>query len=148
MQNASWRWIFLVNVPVAVVVLVVAVRHVPELRDPQAARGFDVLGAALGAVGLAGVTFALIEAGSIPPPYVTAAAAVGVLALVTFVVFERRHRNALVPMHLFGSRTFSVANLLTLLVYGALGAMLFFLVLQLQVVTGWSPLGRAWPRCR
>jgi hypothetical protein len=59
---------------------------------------------------------------------------------VLFVVFERRHRDALVPMHLFGSRTFSVANLLTLLVYGALGAMLFFLVLQLQVVTGWSPL--------
>ena len=140
-QNASWRWIFLVNVPVAVVVLAVSVRHVPESRDPQAARGFDVLGAALGAVGLAGVTFALIEAGSIPRPYVAAAAAVGALALVTFVVFERRHRNALVPMHLFGSRTFSVANLLTLLVYGALGAMLFFLVLQLQVVTGWSPLG-------
>ena len=66
-RNASWRWIFLVNVPVAVVVLAVAVRHVPESRDPQAARGFDVLGAALGAVGLAGVTFALIEAGSIPP---------------------------------------------------------------------------------
>ena len=60
--------------------------------------------------------------------------------LVLFVVFERRHRDALVPMHLFASRTFSVANVLTLLVYGALGAMLFFLVLQLQVVTGWTPL--------
>ena len=57
-----------------------------------------------------------------------------------FVVFERRHHDALVPMHLFASRTFSVANVLTLLVYGALGSMLFFLVLQLQVVTGWSPL--------
>jgi hypothetical protein len=86
------------------------------------------------------VTYALIESGSAPGPAVLAAALVGVVALVLFVVFERRHPDALVPMHLFRSRTFSVANLLTLLVYGALGAMLFFLVLQLQVVTGWSPL--------
>ena len=139
-DNASWRWIFLINVPVAVVVLLVAARHVPESRDPDAARSFDVLGAALGALGLAGATYALIEAGSAPTPYVVAGGVVGALGLVLFVGYERRHRDALVPMHLFGSRTFSVANLLTLLVYGALGAMLFFLVLQLQVVTGWSPL--------
>jgi EmrB/QacA subfamily drug resistance transporter len=139
-DNASWRWIFLINVPVAAGVLVLSARHVPESRDPQAARGFDLLGAALGALGLAGATYALIEAGSGPPAYVGTAAALGVAGLVAFVLFERRHADALVPMHLFGSRTFSVANLLTLLVYGALGAMLFFLVLQLQVVTGWSPL--------
>ena len=138
--NASWRWIFLINVPVAVAVLLVAARHVPESRDPQAARGFDVLGAALGALGLGGATYALIENGSAPSTYVVTAAVVGVAALVLFVVFERRHRDALVPMHLFASRTFSVVNVLTLLVYGALGSLLFFLVLQLQVVTGWTPL--------
>ena len=138
--NASWRWIFGINVPVAVLVVLVAARHVPESRDPQAARSFDVLGAALGAVGLGGATYALIENGSAPASRVLVAAVVGVVALVLFVVFERRHPDALVPMHLFASRTFSVANGLTLLVYGALGAMLFFLVLQLQVVTGWSPL--------
>jgi EmrB/QacA subfamily drug resistance transporter len=139
-DNASWRWIFGINVPIAVVVVLVAVRHVPESRDPEAARSFDVLGAALGAVGLGGATYALIENGSAPAAQVLSAAVVGVVSLVLFVVFERRHPDALVPMHLFGSRTFSVANGLTLLVYGALGAMLFFLVLQLQVVTGWSPL--------
>src|SRR3954454_4148834 len=139
-DNASWRWIFLINVPVALAVLLVAARHVPESRDPEAARGFDVIGAARGVVGLGGTTYALIEAGTAPPPLVAASAAVGVAAFVLFVVFERHYRDALVPMHLFASRTFSVANLLTLLVYGALGAMLFFLVLQLQVVTGWSPL--------
>ena len=138
--NASWRWIFGINVPVAVAVVLVAARHVPESRDPEAARSFDVLGAALGAVGLGGATYALIENGSAPTALVLTAAIVGVAALVLFVVFERRHPDALVPMHLFASRTFSVANALTLLVYGALGAMLFFLVLQLQVVTGWSPL--------
>jgi len=138
--NASWRWIFGINVPVAVAVVLVAARHVPESRDPDAARSFDVLGAALGAVGLGGATYALIENGSAPTAFVLTAALVGVAALVLFVVFERRRPDALVPMHLFASRTFLVANALTLLVYGALGAMLFFLVLQLQVVTGWSPL--------
>jgi EmrB/QacA subfamily drug resistance transporter len=139
-DNASWRWIFGLNVPVAVVVLLVAARHVPESRDPDAARSFDVAGAVLGALGLGGATYALIEAGAAPRPVVVVAAVVGVASLGLFVVFERRHHDALVPMHLFASRTFSVANLLTLLVYGALGTMTFFLVLQLQVVTGWSPL--------
>ena len=140
-DNASWRWIFLINVPVAVAVLAIAARHVPESRDPQAARSFDVLGATFGALGLGGVTYALIEATDAPRVVVVAAAAIGVGSLALFVVFERRHRDALVPMHLFASRTFSVANVLTVLVYGALGSMTFFLVLQLQVVTGWSPLG-------
>ncbi len=138
--NASWRWIFLINVPVAVAVLLVAARHVPESRDPEAARSFDVLGAVLGVLGLGGATYALIENGSAPTAYVVSAAVVGVVGLVLFVAYERRHHDALVPIHLFASRTFSVANVLTLLVYGALGSMLFFLVLQLQVVTGWSPL--------
>jgi EmrB/QacA subfamily drug resistance transporter len=139
-ENASWRWIFLINVPVAVAVLLVSARHVPESRDPEAARAFDVLGAALGALALAGATYALTQMGSSPTSYVVTAAVVGAGAMVLFVVFERRHHDALVPMHLFRSRTFAVTNLLTLLVYGALGAMTFFLVLQLQVVSGWSPL--------
>lgn len=137
--NASWRWVFLINVPVALAVLLVAARHVPESRDPEAARGFDVAGAALGAIGLGGATYALIEAGAASRSLVVTAAVLGCASLVAFVLLERRKRDALVPIHLFGSRTFSVVNLLTLLVYGALGAMLFFLVLQLQVVTGWSP---------
>ncbi|MGA8209894.1 MAG: MFS transporter, partial [Nocardioidaceae bacterium] len=139
-DNASWRWIFGINVPVALVVLLVTARHVPESRDPESARGFDVLGAVLGALGLAGVTYALIESSAAPRGVVLAAAGAGAAALVLFVLVERRQRDALVPMQLFGSRTFSVVNLLTLLVYGALGTLTFFLVLQLQVVTGWSPL--------
>ena len=144
-DNASWRWIFGINVPVAVVVVLVAARHVPESRDPEAARSFDVLGAALGAVGLGGATYALIENGSAPTAYVVGAAVVGVLALVLFVVFERRHHDALVPMHLFASRTFSVANVLTLLVYGALGSRLFC---SGQVNSGDACLsrGRVWRR--
>jgi EmrB/QacA subfamily drug resistance transporter len=139
-DNASWRWIFLINVPVALVVLLIAGRHVPESRDPLAKRDFDVLGAALGAFALGSLTYALIESGTAPRGYVVGAFAASLTAMVCFVVVERRGKDPLVPMHLFRSRTFSVANLMTLLVYGALGAMLFFLVLQLQVTTGWSPL--------
>ena len=88
--NASWRWIFLINVPVAVAVLLVAARHVPESRDPEAARSFDVLGAVLGVLGLGGATYALIENGSAPTAYVVSAAVVGVVGLVLFVAYERR----------------------------------------------------------
>src|SRR3954469_22438612 len=77
-DNASWRWIFIVNVPVAAVVLVLTVRHVPESRDPEAARSFDVAGAALGALALGGVTYALIESGGARSLYVLGAAVVGV----------------------------------------------------------------------
>ncbi len=139
-DNASWRWIFLINVPVAAVVLVISARHVPESRDPQARRSFDVAGALLGAAGLGALTYALIESGSQPTAVVAGTALLGAVCMVAFVALERRRADALVPMHLFGSRTFSVANAMTLLVYGALGALLFFLVLQLQVTTGWSPL--------
>jgi EmrB/QacA subfamily drug resistance transporter len=138
-EHATWRWIFWINVPIAVFVLVLSARHVPESKDPDAARDFDVLGAALGAAGLGGATYALIEAGSARAGLVAVAATIGVAGLVAFIATERRVRDPLMPLHLFGSRVFSVANLMTFLVYGALGAMLFFLVLQLQVTTGYSP---------
>lgn len=134
---ASWRWIFFLNVPLAVVTVWVAVRTVPESRDPQACPAFDIRGAVLAAVSLAGVTYALIGWGSWP------AAALGVLGLVgsaLFVLAERRTAYPMVPLRLFAERTFSAANVMTLLVYAALGAILFFLVLQLQTVSGYSAL--------
>ena len=135
-EVATWRWVFLVNVPVAVAVLLVALRHVPESLDPDAPRGYDVLGSALGVLGLGGLTFALIESGSSLAWWLGLG---GGAALVGFVVVESRSPHPLMPLHLFGSRMFSVANAMTLLVYGALGAMTFFLVMQLQVVVGYTP---------
>jgi len=135
---ASWRYVFWINVPLALLVAVIAVRHVPETRDPQAAASIDVPGAALGIIGLGGVTYALIELGTGLPAY--AAGAVGLMALAGFVRNGRRTAAPMVPPVLFASRVFTASNALTLLVYGALGALLFLLTLQLQVVTGYTPL--------
>ncbi len=134
---ASWRWIFLINLPLAVVTVVVAQRSVPETRDPEAAPRLDWIGAALGALALGGVTYALIEWGSATAGWTVAA---GVLAGWAFLVREARARHPMLPLGLFGNRTFSAANLMTLLVYAALGAIPFFLVLQLQTVLGYGAL--------
>jgi Na+/melibiose symporter-like transporter len=110
---------------------------VPESRDERAGGRFDVLGATLAALALAGITWALTDAGGTATPY---AVAIGVVAAVAFVVVEQRRRDPMVRLALFKDRTFSAANGMTLLVYAALGAILFFLVLQLQTVGGYSAL--------
>ncbi|MGY1855455.1 MFS transporter [Modestobacter sp. SYSU DS0290] len=136
---AGWRWVFGVNVPLAVAVAVVAVRHVPESRDPGASGRFDVLGAAAGALTLGGVTYALIAAGDDPrSTTVWLSAAIGVVAAGAFVVRERRAAAPMLPLGVFADRQFSGANLTTLAVYGALGGFSFFLVLQLQTVLGYT----------
>jgi MFS family permease len=137
----TWRAVFLINLPLAAVVVVVALRHVPESRDPQAARHLDVPGTVLAVTGLAALTFALTAAGEggATVPAIVAGAA-GALALVAFVVVERRSRAPLVPGELFANPRFTGANVITLLVYGALGVHFLLVVLQLQVVAGFSPL--------
>ena len=137
LELTSWRWIFLINLPLAVLTVWIAQRFVPETHDPTATRHFDVPGAVLAMAALAGMTYGLIEVGS------AMALVVGVLGLVAAVVWigvERRAREPMLPLGMFRNRTFSAANAMTLLVYAALGAVLFFLVLQLQTVTGYGPL--------
>jgi len=138
-QTVGWPYIFWINVPIAIAIVAIAVRHVPESRDPQAARRFDLLGAALGAIGLGAITYALIEAGTRSAATITIATVIGVVALVAFVASQRRP-DPMLPPSMFTSRVFNASNLLTLVVYGALGALSFLLVLQLQVVVGYEPL--------
>lgn len=136
-DHASWRWIFLINLPLAAVTVRLAQRWVPETRDPRTHGRFDVGGGALASLSLAGITWALTDAGG---PATLWAAGVGVLAAVGFVVVERRVPDPMVRLGTFADRTFSAANAMTLLVYAALGAIMFFLVLQLQTVGGYTAL--------
>jgi EmrB/QacA subfamily drug resistance transporter len=135
-EFADWRWIFWINAPIAAVTVVVGLRFVPETRAPSEGR-FDVLGAALAFVALGGLTYCLIEwQSSLALP----ALAVGLLAGVAFVYVEHRTAHPMLPLDLFRSRVFSAANAMTLLVYAALGAILFFLVIDLQTVLGYGAL--------
>jgi EmrB/QacA subfamily drug resistance transporter len=141
-QTGSWRLIFLINLPLAAVVVWVSVRHVPESRDPGATGRLDWAGAALAAVGLAGVVYALTDGPGLgwTSSRILVAGLVGVAALAAFLVWERRTRNPMLPLDIFASRQFSAANVVTFVVYGALGGSLFLLPIQLQQVVGYSPL--------
>jgi EmrB/QacA subfamily drug resistance transporter len=136
-QYADWRWIFLINPPLAAVTVLVAVRWVPETKDPHASSHFDWLGALLGVLALGGTTYALIEWGGMTA---WVAVVVGVLAAVGFVVVEAREPMPMLPLGIFRDRTFSAANVLTLLAYGALGAISFFVTIELQTVSGYGAL--------
>ena len=139
---ASWRWIFVINLPVGLVVLLLAVRHVPESRDPTARARVDVPGAVLVIVALTGVTYGLIEGpangwhGAGP----AGALVTGAVAAVAFVVVESRTSAPLLPLGLFRHRQFSVTTAVTFVVYGALGGVLFLLPVVLQVVGHYTPL--------
>jgi EmrB/QacA subfamily drug resistance transporter len=136
---ASWRLVFLINVPFAVAIVVLAGRHVPESRDPAHHARFDYPGAVLGAVALGGVTYALIGAGEhLTRPDVIVSAAIGLAAGAAFLVRERRAADPMLPLRLFADRQFTGANAATLAVYGALGGSGLFLVLQLQLVLGYD----------
>jgi EmrB/QacA subfamily drug resistance transporter len=139
-QFASWRWVFLLNLPLAVITLLVAQRHVPETRDPESVPGFDRVGATLGAFALASVTFALIESQAMSTALVAGVAIMGVAAFGLFIQVERTSPHPMMSTSLFSSRQFSAANAMTLLTYAALGGVTFFLILQLQTVAGYGPL--------
>jgi EmrB/QacA subfamily drug resistance transporter len=134
---ASWRWIFLINLPLAAVTVLIAVRHVPETRDPHASSHFDWWGAVLASLALGGTTYALIEWGG---PTAVVAAGVAVVTAVGFVLVEGREKQPMLELGIFRDRTFSASNAMTFLVYGALGAMGFFVTLQLQTVVGYGAL--------
>ncbi|MGP4025407.1 MFS transporter [Actinomadura sp. 3N407] len=156
-ETAGWRWVFLLNVPLTAVVVLVAARHVPESADPDARGRFDVLGAALAALALAGTTYALTEApgGDAEPTVIGASIVAGLAAAVAFVVVERLRGRArppaggragrerprpMLPLDVFASRQFSAVNVVTFIMYGGMAVMFFLFVLHLQVVGGFSPI--------
>jgi EmrB/QacA subfamily drug resistance transporter len=140
-EHGSWRWVFFINVPLALIVLALTFWRVPESRNPEAARTVDWIGAILATAGLAGVVYALIESPQRGwnDAIVAGTFVSGVLALVAFVVIEASNPNPLLPLTLFRSRDFTGANLLTLFLYSALTGLFFFLPLNLIQVQRYSP---------
>ncbi|MFC8518267.1 MFS transporter [Streptomyces sp. NPDC057257] len=138
-DGPGWRWVFLLNVPLALLCAPIAVRHVPESADGRSHGRFDVLGAVLGALTLAFLTYALIEAheGSM---VVVVSAVAGVAAGIAFVYVEKRSPDPMMPLDIFASRQFTAVNLVTLCVYAAFGGFFFLAALELQVAVGWSAL--------
>jgi EmrB/QacA subfamily drug resistance transporter len=139
-QTVSWRWVFLINVPLAILVLAIAILRVPESRDENAGHAIDWKGALLATCGLGALVYGLIStqfedgrAGGIA--FIVA----GVCVLVLFIVVERREAHPMMPLAMFGSRVFSIANLYTFGVYMAMGGGLYFFPYMLIDVQGYAP---------
>ncbi len=136
-ENASWRWIFWINLPLGLIVMAMALTRVPESRD-DTAKALDVPGAVLGTLALAGIVFALIEQANLgwSHPLVIISAVIGLTCSAGFVIAERKTDAPMLPPQLFASSTFVGANVLTLFLYGALGGALFFLPLNFIQIQG------------
>jgi predicted MFS family arabinose efflux permease len=139
-EQVSWRAVFFINLPLAIIVVVICYWRVPESSSNQKGR-LDWLGAIVIALGLGALVWGLIESTRLgfAHPAIVAALVAGLVLIVTFVFLERQSRHPMVPLELFRSRTFTGANLLTLLLYSALGGTLFFVPLNLIQVQHYSP---------
>ncbi|MDQ6687768.1 MAG: MFS transporter [Actinomycetota bacterium] len=138
LEHGGWRWIFAINIPLCVLVVLLGLR-IPESRDEANAGRLDIPGAVLGVAGLGATTYALTSWRTMSGALLTGTAVVAVLATAGFLLVERR-TGAMLPLELFASRVFAAANMMTFLVYGALGGVIFLLVLQLQVSAGYGPI--------
>jgi EmrB/QacA subfamily drug resistance transporter len=140
-EHVSWRAVFFLNVPLAVAVVLLSLRCIEESRDPSRGARIDWAGAALAVGGLGGLVYGLLEwpARGVRNPVVVASLVAGAIMLVLLIVVERRVKDPMLPLHLFRSRPFTLANLLTLLLYGALGAMMFLVPMNLIQVQRYSP---------
>jgi EmrB/QacA subfamily drug resistance transporter len=141
-EAVSWRAIFLLNLPLGCVVGWLALHRVPESRDESASGRLDYPGAVLATVGLGGATYAMVEgpAKGLGSPVVLVSAVLGVVGLVGFLLVERKQTSPMLPLDIFSSRQFTAANLVTFVVYAALGGVFFLLVITLQTSLGYSPV--------
>jgi EmrB/QacA subfamily drug resistance transporter len=139
-DQVSWRAVFFINIPLAIIVIAIAIRHVPESIGSAKGR-LDWWGAILTAASLGTLVFALIESSRLTfgHPAVIASLVTSGAGFIVFIVVEIRRRNPMLPLELFRNRTFTGANLLTLFLYGALGGTLFFFPLNLIQVQRYSP---------
>ena len=139
---ASWRWIFVINLPLVVGCLWLIRNAVPRTAPSDTGRRVDLVGAVLCVLGLGGAVFALIEQPRLgwSDPAVSGSLIGGVLAFAAFLIYESRASDPMLRLDLFKSRNFAVGNVETFALYGGPSALFFFLVLYLQQVAGYSPL--------
>jgi len=139
-DHLSWRAVFFINIPLAIVVIAISLRHVPESRNSETQGSLDWPGALLVTLGLGGVVYGLIESSGADwsPARSLGSLVLGIAALIGFVVAEMHRAAPMMPTRLFRSRNFSGANLLTFFLYGALGGSLFFVPLNLIQIQGYS----------
>ena len=139
-DHVSWRAVFFINLPLALVVILISLRHVAENTDRESSR-VDWFGAILAALGLGALVYGLIESSQVGfnDRSVIMALAAGIVALILFLFIESRLSHSMLPLTLFRSPTFAGTNLLTFLLYAALGGTLFFLPLNLIQVQRYSP---------
>jgi len=142
LEAGSWRWIFLINVPVAVAVAWITLRHVPESQDTSASGNADWPGALAGAAALATTTYAIIAlpgGGVMSPPF-AAAVVLAVASTATFAVTERRASHPMLPPAIFAPAQFRAANAVTFVINGALGGFAFVFIPALEIIAGYSPV--------
>ena len=142
LEAGSWRWIFLINVPVAAVTAWATLRHVPESRDTSQSGSADWTGALAGVAALAAITYAIIvlPGAGVTSPGFAAAAVVAVASSATFAVAERRGSHPMLPLSIFRPPQFRAANAVTFVIYGALGGFAFVFIPALEIVAGYSPV--------
>jgi EmrB/QacA subfamily drug resistance transporter len=142
LEVASWRWIFLINLPLVAGTIALVLASVPRREAGAVHVRVDFAGAVLCVAGLGATVFAFIEQPRLGwgHPAIAGSLAAGAVVFGLFLVFEARTRHPMLPLRLFASRNFSVTNVETLLVYAGLATLSFFLVLFLQQIAGWTPL--------
>jgi EmrB/QacA subfamily drug resistance transporter len=147
-ETLSWRWIFFINLPLAIIVLVIVLTRVPETKNEHATGHMDWLGAGLSVVGLGGLVYGLLESGSkgFDHPAVLVALVTGVASLALFVLVQSKASSPMMPLWIYRSRSFTGATILTLFLYAALGGSLFLFPFNLIQVQGYTATaaGAAW----
>lgn len=139
-QHFSWRWVFLINVPISAFIIYLSLRHISESHDQTVSRSVDIVGAILASLGLGGIVYALIASqGHSVQALPLGIGIASLIVLAVFIYYESRAANPMMPLTFFRSATFSGANAYTLLLYAGLGGGLFFIPFDLINVQHYTP---------